>query len=60
MSSPLYYDVQWYEVRKEARVVRFAKRTDWAAEETAWSRALEARRRSGLPILDLTARRAYC
>src|ERR1700761_1801676 len=60
MSSPLYYDVQGYdvqghEVRKEGRAVRFARRTDWAAEETAWSRALEARRRSGLPILDLTA-----
>jgi aspartate/methionine/tyrosine aminotransferase len=35
--------------------VRFAKRTEWASEETAWSRALEARRRSGLLILDLTA-----
>ena len=35
--------------------VRFAKRTDWTGEETAWSRALESRRRSGLPILDLTA-----
>ncbi len=35
--------------------VRFAKRTEWSSEETAWSRALEDRRRSGLPILDLTA-----
>ena len=35
--------------------VRFAKRTGWASEETEWSRALEARRRSGLPVLDLTA-----
>jgi alanine-synthesizing transaminase len=35
--------------------VRFAKRTDWASEETAWSCALEARRRSRLPVLDLTA-----
>ena len=35
--------------------VRFAKRSDWASEETAWARALEARRRSGLAILDLTA-----
>ncbi|HEY3930185.1 MAG TPA: pyridoxal phosphate-dependent aminotransferase, partial [Candidatus Koribacter sp.] len=35
--------------------MRFAARTEWASEETAWSRALEARRRSGLPILDLTA-----
>jgi alanine-synthesizing transaminase len=35
--------------------VRFAKRTDWAREETAWSHALEARRRSGLSLLDLTA-----
>jgi alanine-synthesizing transaminase len=37
------------------RTVRFAARTEWASEETAWSRALEAWRRSGLPILDLTA-----
>jgi alanine-synthesizing transaminase len=37
------------------RTMRFAARTEWASEETAWSRALEARRRSGLPILDLTA-----
>ena len=37
------------------RTVRFAKRTEWASEETAWSRALEMRRRSGLPILNLTA-----
>ncbi len=35
--------------------VRFAKRTEWASEETAWSCALEARRNSGLPVLDLTA-----
>jgi alanine-synthesizing transaminase len=35
--------------------VHFAKRTEWASEETPWSRALEARRKSGLPILDLTA-----
>jgi alanine-synthesizing transaminase len=35
--------------------MRFAARTDWAEEETAWSRALEARRRTGLPITDLTA-----
>jgi aspartate/methionine/tyrosine aminotransferase len=35
--------------------MRFAARTEWAEEETAWSCALEARRRSGLPILDLTA-----
>jgi alanine-synthesizing transaminase len=48
--SPLYY-----EGRKEARTVRFANRTEWTADETAWSRALEARRRSGLSILDLTA-----
>ena len=37
------------------RTIRFAARTEWASEETAWSRALETRRRSGLPILDLTA-----
>ena len=37
------------------RTMRFAARTEWASEETAWSRALETRRRSGLPILDLTA-----
>lgn len=35
--------------------VRFTKRTEWASEETAWARALEARRRSGLGIIDLTA-----
>jgi alanine-synthesizing transaminase len=35
--------------------VRFAKRTEWAGEETAWSQALEARRQSGQPVLDLTA-----
>jgi len=35
--------------------VRFAKRTEWTGEETAWSRALDARRQSGLPLLDLTA-----
>jgi alanine-synthesizing transaminase len=48
--SPLYY-----ELREADAHVRFAKRTDWTGEGTAWSRALEARRRSGLPILDLTA-----
>ncbi|HEX6771350.1 MAG TPA: pyridoxal phosphate-dependent aminotransferase [Acidobacteriaceae bacterium] len=37
------------------RTVRFADRTGWTSEETAWSRALETRRRTGLPILDLTA-----
>jgi aspartate/methionine/tyrosine aminotransferase len=37
------------------RTVRFAKRTEWGSEETAWARALGARRRTGLPILDLTA-----
>jgi alanine-synthesizing transaminase len=35
--------------------VRFAARTEWNGEGTAWSRALEALQRSGLPILDLTA-----
>jgi aspartate/methionine/tyrosine aminotransferase len=35
--------------------MRFAARTEWSSEETAWWRALEARRRSGLPLLDLTA-----
>ena len=35
--------------------MRFANRTEWTTDETAWSRALEARRRSGLSILDLTA-----
>jgi alanine-synthesizing transaminase len=35
--------------------VRFAERTEWAGEGTAWSRALEARQCSGLPVLDLTA-----
>jgi aspartate/methionine/tyrosine aminotransferase len=35
--------------------VQFADRTNWTTEETAWSRALEARRQSGLRILDLTA-----
>jgi alanine-synthesizing transaminase len=35
--------------------VKFATRTNWAAEETAWSRALEARRAKGLPIAELTA-----
>lgn len=35
--------------------MRFAARTDWGEEETAWSRALEARRRTGRPITDLTA-----
>jgi alanine-synthesizing transaminase len=42
-------------VQREARTVQFADRTNWTTEETAWSRALEARRRSGLRILDLTA-----
>jgi alanine-synthesizing transaminase len=37
------------------RTMRFAARTAWASEETAWSRALKARQRNGLPILDLTA-----
>jgi alanine-synthesizing transaminase len=37
------------------RTMQFAARTEWASEETAWSRALEARRRSGLPVLDLMA-----
>jgi alanine-synthesizing transaminase len=44
-----------YELREAGAHVRFAKRTEWTGEGTAWSRALEARRRSGLPILDLTA-----
>src|SRR5882757_138452 len=44
-----------YELREAGAHVRFAKRTEWTCEGTAWSRALEARRRSGLPILDLTA-----
>ena len=35
--------------------MRFAKRTEWTGDGTAWSLALEARRRSGLPIVDLTA-----
>jgi alanine-synthesizing transaminase len=36
--------------------MQFAARTGWASEEeTGWSRALETRRQSGLPILDLTA-----
>lgn len=39
--------------------MQFATRTDWgtgdAAQQTAWSRALESRHRSGLPIMDLTA-----
>jgi alanine-synthesizing transaminase len=42
-------------VQREARTVQFADRTNWTMEETAWSRALEARRQSGLRILDLTA-----
>jgi alanine-synthesizing transaminase len=42
-------------VQREARTVQFADRTNWTTEETAWSRALEARRQSGLRILDLTA-----
>ncbi len=44
-----------YELREAGAHVRFAARTEWTGEGTAWSRALEARRRSGLPILDLTA-----
>jgi alanine-synthesizing transaminase len=44
-----------YELREAGAHVRFAKRTDWTGDGTAWSRALEARRRSGLPMLDLTA-----
>ncbi len=35
--------------------MRFAARTEWSNEETEWSRALESRRRRGLPLLDLTA-----
>ncbi len=35
--------------------MRFAKRTEWTGDGTAWSRALEARRRRGMPIVDLTA-----
>lgn len=35
--------------------MRFAQRTDWAEEETDWSRAVTARRDAGLPLLDLTA-----
>ncbi len=35
--------------------VRFAARTGWAEEETAWSRALAERRAAGLRVLDLTA-----
>jgi aspartate/methionine/tyrosine aminotransferase len=35
--------------------MQFAARTAWASEETGWARALETRRQSGLPILDLTA-----
>ena len=35
--------------------MRFAARTEWSSEETAWSRALAARRQQGLPVLDLTA-----
>jgi alanine-synthesizing transaminase len=42
-------------VQREARTVQFADRTNWTTEETAWSRALEARRQTGLRILDLTA-----
>jgi alanine-synthesizing transaminase len=44
-----------YELREAGANVRFAKRTEWTGGGTAWSRALEARRRSGLPVLDLTA-----
>ena len=49
-SSPLYY-----ELREAGAHVRFAERTEWTSQGTAWSRALETRQRSGLPILDLTA-----
>jgi alanine-synthesizing transaminase len=35
--------------------MRFAARTEWSTEETAWSRALARRRQQGLPLLDLTA-----
>jgi alanine-synthesizing transaminase len=44
-----------YELREAGANVRFAKRTEWTGEGTAWSRALETRRRSGLPIVNLTA-----
>ena len=43
------------ESREAGARVRFAERTEWASQGTAWSRAIEARERSGLPILDLTA-----
>ncbi len=35
--------------------MRFAARTEWSPEETAWSRALARRRQQGLRVLDLTA-----
>ena len=35
--------------------MRFAARTEWSAERTAWSQALEQRRQQGLQLLDLTA-----
>jgi alanine-synthesizing transaminase len=44
-----------YELRRPSAHLRFAERTEWASQGTAWSRALETRRQSGLPILDLTA-----
>jgi aspartate/methionine/tyrosine aminotransferase len=44
-----------YELREADAHMRFAERTEWSSQGTAWSRALETRRRSGLPILDLTA-----
>jgi alanine-synthesizing transaminase len=43
------------ELPRQSPQVRFAERTEWASQGTAWSRALEARRCSGLPIFDLTA-----
>ena len=35
--------------------MRFAARTEWGQEETAWSRALAERRQRELPVLDLIA-----
>ncbi len=35
--------------------MRFAARTEWSEEETAWSRALAGRRKRNLPLWDLTA-----
>ncbi len=35
--------------------MKFSRRTHWNTEETALARALAARRRSALPVLDLTA-----